>query len=201
MLKQYRVAEIFYSLQGEGANTGKPIVFVRFAGCNLNCAWCDTARVAGEELTGREIQQLAEGQARPGGKHSVIFTGGEPCLQLDEALLGLFKEWWRGLETNGTISLPALDAFNWVTVSPKGGAPVVVPAGQVDEYRYPIVAGDPCPAIPSGWAEAAYPFLYLSPVFDGLKLVPENVKWVVELCKENPQWRMSVQVHKLIGIP
>jgi len=184
----YYIHEIFYSLQGEGTNAGKPVVFIRFAGCNLNCGFCDTPRVKGKLMTANQILKYTKLVA-PKCKW-VIFTGGEPLLQLDTQIIDTFSEYWKGLETNGTRTIPA--GLDYVTVSPKGQLCEGNQQRSINELRYPIKHNDQCPPV-----EYHAEHRYLSPIFDGLDLNLQNLQWAIKLCKQNPVFSLSVQQHKL----
>jgi len=200
--KSYRIMEIFYSLQGEGANVGVPVVFVRFAGCNLQCPWCDQPVTDVVEMSAEEIINQARAADLYGTSKRVIFTGGEPLLQLSGELLSGFHHlgWWQGLETNGTLCIPE-DELDWVTVSPKVGAPLDASvAREVDEIRVPVTK-----ETGEGWLlhlRSAYPDAehILSPVFDGWEINQDNVRRALELAYRVEGWRVSVQLHKLLGI-
>lgn len=184
----YNIHEIFYSLQGEGANAGKPVVFVRFAGCNLNCSWCDTPKVKGTKMTAEQIF-TAVITASP-LCHSIIFTGGEPLLQIDNELIDTFLRYWKGVETNGTLPVPS--GFDWITISPKGSIHEANRRLKIDELRYPIKHNDKCPPIEHNAFHR-----YLSPIFNGNKPVKRNIDWAIMLCLMNPRFKLSVQQHKL----
>jgi 7-carboxy-7-deazaguanine synthase len=211
----YSVKEIFYTLQGEGANTGRPAVFCRFAGCNLwtgreedrssaVCQFCDTEFVgtdgpgggrfgSAEELAASVIAcwpSTNTGTARP----LVVCTGGEPLLQLDEAAVSAFHA--AGLEvaieTNGTIK--ALRGIDWVCVSPKAGADLVQRSGNELKLIYPQPGAEP-----ERFAALAFDNFYLQPM-DGDNR-EENTRKALNYCLEHPQWKLSLQTHKLLGIP
>lgn len=200
MTKRYQVKEVFYSLQGEGVRAGEPSLFVRFAGCNLACSAeregfdCDTDFVGGTAYTADELELLARRTADPECDW-VVFTGGEPALQLDRPLAQLFRAhgWFLAVETNGTRPLPM--GLDWVCCSPKPGAPVVLT--EVDEVKVVLAAGQPLPG--DGLRPLAKHYL-VSPAFEGDKLPPENLQWAIRLCLENPPWRLSVQQHKAWGV-
>jgi 7-carboxy-7-deazaguanine synthase len=208
----YLVKEIFYTLQGEGTHAGRPAVFCRFSGCNLwtgreahragaVCRFCDTDFVGtdgpggGRFKTARELATAVAGHW-PGtgrGQRFVVCTGGEPLLQLDDpAVDALHEEGFEvAVETNGTCHVPP--GVDWVCVSPKGGAEVI--AEQVDECKLVYPQPD---APPERFAGRGYPRLLLQPM-DG----PErerNTALAVQYCLEHPQWKLSVQTHKYIGI-
>ena len=207
----YTVKEIFYTLQGEGANAGRAAVFCRFAGCNLwtgreadreraVCRFCDTDFVGVGPDGGRfaTADALADAVASrwpdaAGGRPLVVCTGGEPLLQLDAA--GIEALHARGfevaVETNGTR--PAPPGLDWICVSPKAGAPLVLEAGDELKLVYPQEGGDPA-------RFAALPFrhYFLQPM-DGPELA-ENTRRAIEYCLANPRWRLSVQTHKVVGI-
>ncbi len=207
----YAVKEIFYTLQGEGAQTGRPSVFLRFAGCNLwsglerdragaVCDFCDTDFVGVDGEGGGKFdsaQALADAvKARwpGGGKPYVVCTGGEPLLQLDAPLIGALHEagFEIAVETNGTIEAPA--GLDWICVSPKADALVVQRAGNELKLVYPQLK-----ARPEDFAGLAFDFFFLQPM-DGPSL-PENTEAAINYCKRRPQWRLSVQTHKALGIP
>lgn len=185
MGKKYRVNEIFYSLQGEGFYTGTPAVFLRLSGCNRACPFCDTDFAA---FTPMEAGEIAQACAAYPARHLVV-TGGEPLLQLDSDLLRALKahRFYVQIETNGT--LPAPPEVDWVTCSPKD-APWGI--DRVDELK--IVFG----ACGNDPAETASHFnchhLFLQPLSGG------NIPQTVEYIKQHPQWRLSLQTHKLIDI-
>lgn len=212
---RYAVKEIFYTLQGEGANTGRAAVFCRFAGCNLwsgreedraraICWFCDTDFVGTDGPGGGKFSTacaLAGAVAnvwgehyRTGGRPLVVCTGGEPLLQLDEELLSALHD--RGfevaIETNGTqVPPPGID---WICVSPKSGAPLVLRTG--DELKLVF----PQPGVePEQFAGLYFRHFFLQPM-DG----PErerNTQLALRYCLDHPRWRLSLQTHKLLGIP
>lgn len=200
---QYALHEIFETLQGEGRNTGKPCVFVRFAGCNLQCPWCDTDYSATAHLSEAE---LLEAIARFPTK-SVIFTGGEPLLQPGlEALAQRLKArgYWLGIETNGTLEpSPALRAaLDYIATSPKLDAPLTLT--RAHEVRLVTAAG-----VTANWCRAIRAALpaedyYLSPCdCNGALQVRPAIELLGELNADHPTppWRLSLQTHKLAGIP
>ena len=191
-----KVTEIFYSLQGEGARAGEPSIFIRLAGCDLTCGFCDTEFESGKELTKEEL--LAEL-----GKYSqecfwIVWTGGEPTLQLTDEIVAYFKfqGYKQAVETNGNHPVPA--GLDWVAVSPKVAEHVLAknfPDG-VDELRYARHVGQL--AVPEPKIKAKQYFL--SPIFSGNKLNEDNLRHCVNLCLQNPKWRLSVQLHKLLRL-
>ena len=208
----YTVKEIFYTLQGEGANAGSAAVFCRFSGCNLwtgreedrsraVCQFCDTDFVGVGPDGGRfaEPQALAAAVANAwrGGESSdekfVVCTGGEPLLQLDEPLIEALHNlgFSVAVETNGTK--PAPRSIDWICVSPKAGAPLVQTSG--DEIK--LVFPQPN-AMHELFEEMEFENFFLQPL-DGAS-VEENTKLAVDYCMHHPQWRLSLQTHKLLGI-
>lgn len=195
----YKVNEIFYSLQGEGIHAGKPVVFVRFSGCNLKCSFCDTEHEKGRKYAAVEIYNEVRFIA-PNCK-SVVFTGGEPLLQLDKELLFWFSnnEYWTAIETNGSLANPVI-GLDWITVSPKGKLHKYWHWGRIDEFK--------CLVSSKGfWRRGSWGFRpanvenhVLSPIFDGDKLVQENLDWAIGFCLANREWRLTQQYHKLWGI-
>ncbi|MDR1504689.1 MAG: 7-carboxy-7-deazaguanine synthase QueE [Prevotella sp.] len=188
------VNEIFYSLQGEGGRTGEASVFIRLTKCNLACSFCDTDFADGDEMS---VDEILEAISVYPCKW-IIWTGGEPTIQLKDEHLAAFREhgYKQAIETNGTRRVPSL--IDYITCSPKQDYETIknrIPF--VHEIRMPIQAGDPVPDI-SIFPQADNYFL--SPVFDADKINVENVAYCVELIKQHPQWRLSLQTHKLIHI-
>ncbi len=207
----YAVKEVFYTLQGEGARAGRAAVFLRFAGCNLwsgreadrasaVCRFCDTDFVGMDGPGGGRFESaeaLAEAVAAhwPGGAAPyVVCTGGEPLLQVDEALIAALHA--RGfeiaVETNGTIAAPK--GLDWICVSPKSTAPIAQRAG--DELKLVFPQTD---ARPEHFEGLAFKHFFLQPM-DGPHL-NEATDAAVRYCMSHPRWRLSLQTHKLIGIP
>ncbi len=191
-----KVNEIFYSPQGEGARAGEMSVFIRLTGCNLTCGFCDTEFKSGKDMTVEEILDYVQGKF-PQAKW-VVWSGGEPTLQLTQEIVDEFAAagYLQAIETNGTNPVP--QGLNWVVVSPKVADHVVAknfPHG-VSELRYVRHAGQL--AVPAPTVIAQH--LYLSPMFDGNKVNKENLAHCLKLCAENPQWKLSLQLHKLIGV-
>jgi 7-carboxy-7-deazaguanine synthase len=209
----YAVKEIFYTLQGEGANTGRPAVFCRFTGCNLwsgreqdraeaTCTFCDTDFVGtdgpgGGRFSSPEALASAVADAWPAESSTgrfVVCTGGEPLLQLDVPLLEALhqKGFEVAVETNGTqIPPPGVD---WLCVSPKAGAELVVRSGEELKLVFPQSG-----ASPADFEELAFKHFFLQPM-DG----PErehNTRAALQYCLTHPRWRLSLQTHKLLGIP
>jgi len=196
-MSSYTVKEIFYTLQGEGAHAGRAAVFCRFAGCNLACEWCDTDFAHGSKFPGPTSLAAAIATHWPHTeprRRFVVLTGGEPLLQVDAALLEAlhlygFKV---AIETNGTRAvLPGID---WVCVSPKAGAPLVVHRGDELKLVYPQLGVDP-----ESFAELDFARFSLQPM-DGPNRY-ENTTRAVAYCKDHPRWQLSLQTHKILGIP
>ena len=209
----YAVKEIFYTLQGEGANTGRPAVFCRFAGCNLwtgretdrdsaVCRFCDTDFVGTDGSGGGKFPDAsalarAVAAAWPGGavgRRFVVCTGGEPLLQLDSDLLdALHAERFEvAVETNGTVEPPP--GIDWLCVSPKAGAPLVVRGGDELKLVYPQEGAEP-----SRFEALAFAEFFLQPM-DGPALAA-NTAAALSYCLAHPRWRLSLQTHKLLRIP
>lgn len=189
----YRVNEIFYSLQGEGFWTGTPMVFVRLSGCNLQCPFCDTDHQDGRPMTAEELVQAVRTE---GPCKRVCLTGGEPLLQADRELVDTLHlaGYKIHLETNGTRSVP--EGVDWVTLSPKedfmSGGKVVVE--KADELKLVLAPGTD----PAKWAgfPASWHFLQPCAAPDGSDNTAETVAYI----QEHPQWRLSLQTHKLLNI-
>lgn len=188
------INEIFYSLQGEGARAGEPSIFVRLSNCDLTCGFCDTEFLSGEEMTCEQL--LAEIKRFPG--KWIVWTGGEPTLQLNGDIVSFFKKagYKQAIETNGNNKVPV--GLDWVAVSPKVAEHVVkknFPDG-VDELRYVRHTGQR--GIPSPLIVAKHYFI--SPMFNGNMIDIDNLKHCTKLVLENPEWKLSVQTHKMMKI-
>jgi 7-carboxy-7-deazaguanine synthase (Cx14CxxC type) len=210
----YAVKEICYTLQGEGANTGRPAVFCRFAGCNLwtgreadraeaVCRFCDTEFVGtdgpgGGKFAASEGLAAAIAAAWPGGDPAsrplVVCTGGEPLLQLDPPLVDALHAagFEIAVETNGTVTSPA--GIDWLCVSPKAGAPLVVTAGDELKLVYPQEGAEP-----ERFAALGFRHFFLQPM-DG-PAREANTRAALRYCLSHPRWRLSLQTHKVLGIP
>lgn len=203
--KTYLVNEIFYSLQGEGVRAGTANIFVRFAGCNLQCALaeglkspggfdCDTEFTSGRRMTALDILAFIKAEF-PINASNIIFTGGEPALQVDMELLRFFKQkkYYLAIETNGTIDLSLYQPhmLNWITVSPKI-AEHCIKCLVCDEVKYVRNFGQ---SIPVTVIQAKHKLI--SPAFkpDGTS-DRKTIDWCINLCLQNPEWRISVQQHK-----
>ena len=208
----YAVKEIYYTLQGEGANVGRPAVFCRFAGCNLwsgreadrnsaICRFCDTEFVGTDGPGGGRFETpeaAADAVAAawpdgPSGDRFVVCTGGEPLLQLDEALIEALhgRDFTVAVETNGT--LPAPKGLDWICMSPKAGAGLVLREGNEVKFVYPQDGADP-----EDFAALSFSHFLLQPM-DGPNLA-ENTRAAIDYCLRHPQWRLSLQTHKIVGI-
>ena len=211
----YQVKEIFYTLQGEGARTGRAAVFLRFTGCNLwsgrekdrasaVCTFCDTDFVGTNGPGGGSFpnaNELADTVARcwsanatNDGQPYVVCTGGEPLLQLDEALIAALhaRSFEIAIESNGTLEAP--DGLDWICVSPKADAPLKLTRGNELKLVYPQPA-----ALPQRFEHLAFDHFFLQPM-DGSER-EANTRATVAYCLAHPQWRLSLQTHKLLGIP
>ncbi len=211
----YSVKEIYYTLQGEGAHTGRPAVFLRFAGCNLwsgreahraeaVCRFCDTEFVGtdgpggGKFARATDLARAARAlwpEAHVDNRPYVVCTGGEPLLQLDDALVAALHTvgFEIGVETNGTLEAP--DGIDWLCVSPKGAAPLALTEGDELKLVYPQVEPE---ARPENFEDLRFEHFYLQPL-DGPEL-EQNTKCAVEYCLAHPRWRLSTQTHKVLGI-
>lgn len=200
-MNKYRVNEVFFSIQGEGIRAGTAAVFVRFAGCNLKCTKesagfdCDTDYVCKVILPTESLwNRIREAWGDRPGQKWVIFTGGEPAIQLDNELLDAGRDHWKyAIETNGTIHLACFSMLDWVTVSPKSNA--VLDVSQCDEYKVVLEADGVIPIVPIPAQHCL-----LSPAFNGQEPDPAAIARCVELVKQDPRWRLSLQIHKLIGV-
>jgi 7-carboxy-7-deazaguanine synthase (Cx14CxxC type) len=225
----YSIKEIYYTLQGEGAQTGRPAVFCRFAGCNLwtgreadradaVCRFCDTdfvgtdgpgggrfATAADVAAACRTVWPVQRSEDRPLNSQPstlnsftthqlVVCTGGEPLLQMDEALIDAFHAagFEVAIETNGTIPAPA--GIDWICVSPKAGADLVQTSGDELKLVYPQPGAEP-----ERFARLDFTHFFLQPMDSQRR--EANTRAAAEYCLQHPQWRLSLQTHKLIGLP
>ena len=211
----YVVKEIYYTLQGEGVQVGRPAVFVRFTGCNLwsghesdrgqgpgMCsAWCDTDFLGTDGAGGghyRTAKAVTNVVARkwPMGTSSrpfVVCTGGEPLLQLDESLVAELRsrDFEVAIETNGTLMPPV--GIDWICVSPKAGSTLVLRVGQELKFIFPQATAEP-----DQYEDLDFGHFLLQPL-DG-PTREENMRMAVEYCLHHPKWRLSLQTHKFLGI-
>ena len=210
----YSVKEIVYTLQGEGARAGRAVVLCRFTGCNLwsgrekdrrisGCWFCDTdfLEMDGEsggkyETAGALFSEIAGKWPKTAcgeGKPYVVFTGGEPLLQLDVELIERCKTegWETGVETNGTIEAPP--GLDWICVSPKPRSELKQRSGNEIKIVFPMGVD------PSDFENLDFEHFFLQPLYDPVKT--ENTRRAAHYCLENPRWKLSLQIHKVIGLP
>jgi 7-carboxy-7-deazaguanine synthase (Cx14CxxC type) len=209
----YLVKEVYYTLQGEGARTGRAAVFLRFAGCNLwsgrekdrgdaVCKFCDTDFVGtngpggGSFPDAAELANVVESRwnCTSAGKRYVVCTGGEPLLQLDAPLIAALhgKGFEIGIESNGTMIAPR--GIDWICISPKANARLRQTHGNELKLVYPQAD-----APPERFAHLAFDYLFLQPMDSPER--EENTRAAIAYCLAHPQWRLSLQTHKLLGIP
>ena len=211
----YSVKEIYYTLQGEGARTGRPAVFLRFAGCNLwsgreqhresaVCRFCDTDFVGTDGPGGGKFESARELASAVAAKWPgdtalnnpyVVCTGGEPLLQLDAAAVDALHAsgFEVGVESNGTVAAPA--GIDWLCVSPKGSAMLNQRSGHELKLVFPQQEDD---ARPDRFVDLSFEHFYLQPLDDAD--LAANTHAAIDYCLEHPQWQLSLQTHKLIGI-
>lgn len=210
----YSIKEVFYSLQGEGFHSGRAAIFCRFSKCNLwtgreadranaVCQFCDTDFIGtdgqnGGKFTDAEAlcQHLLQFWPDSNIKPFVVLTGGEPLLQVDSALIGRLHHhnFEIAIETNGTKDAP--EGIDWVCMSPKANAPIILDKGNELKLVYPQVQ-----LMPEKVADLEFDFFYLQPMDDAdPKIQQANVKAALEYCLAHPKWQLSLQTHKLLGI-
>lgn len=211
----YSVKEAFYTLQGEGAQSGRPAVFCRFSGCNLwsgreqdrnlaVCDFCDTDFIGTDGAGGgkfknadelaQHLKNLWPGTASAKARPYAVCTGGEPALQLDTALIdALHQQGFEiAIETNGTLQLaPGID---WVCVSPKADTELVVTSGDELKLVYPQKKNHP-----QKFDSLKFAYYFLQPLYNDE--LQQNTQLCIDYCQQHPQWRLSLQTHKMIGIP
>lgn len=213
----YSIKEIFYTLQGEGANAGRAAVFCRFAGCNLwsgreadrasaQCQFCDTDFVGtdggggGKYTSASEVAKAIEAAAgdawhfERGASRLVVLTGGEPMLQVNPCLINALhaRDIEIAIETNGTMPVPR--SIDWICVSPKAGTTLVQTSGDELKLVYPQPK-----LLPDAVRSLDFTHLFLQPM-DG-PVQAANIAAAIAYCKANPEWRLSLQTHKIMGIP
>ena len=211
----YTVKEMYYTLQGEGAHAGRPAVFLRFAGCNLwtglekdrqhaTCTFCDTDFVGTDgpdggkfpdaEALAAKVASLWPDVHQDRSRPYVVCTGGEPLLQLDARLIDALhvRGFEIAIETNGTKEAP--DGIDWICVSPKANAPLVLTHG----HELKLVFRQP-EALPENFAHLPFDYFFLQPM-DGPD-VQKHTQSAIAYCMQHPQWRLSLQTHKLLDIP
>ena len=213
-MSSYKIKELFYTLQGEGAQAGRPAVFCRFSGCNLwsgreedrhkaICKFCDTDFWGTDGLNGGRYptpEALAEKvnslwPAQGGGKKYIVCTGGEPLLQLDTALVSALKEhgFEVAVETNGTVPPPK--GLDWICVSPKADTELVIRSGHELKLVYPQPGAEP-----ERYAKLDFNHFYLQPM-EAEGLTASHTQQTLAYCLEHPQWKLSLQTHKILDIP
>lgn len=211
MARNYKIKEIFYTIQGEGAQSGRPAVFVRFSGCNLwtgreedrsnaICQFCDTDfwgmdGINGGSYTAEElIKMILEIWGENAEPPFIVITGGEPLLQLDQTLVDSLhaSHIEIAIETNGTITAPV--GIDWICVSPKAGATVIQRTGNELKIVYPQSDLDPL-----DFEQWDFEVFSIQPMYsDRLK---ENTNAAIAFCMQHPKWTLSIQIHKLLGLP
>lgn len=203
----YTVKEIFYTLQGEGRYAGRAAVFCRFTGCNLwsgrekdraiaNCKFCDTDFIGGEKFKTPQalVDKIIKTWEATDNDHKfVVCTGGEPLLQLDTPLINAFHEagFEIAIETNGTLAAP--EEIDWICVSPKADMTLKITTGDELKLVYPQIENTP-----SNFEHLDFKYFYLQ-ALDGPEL-EKNLKLAIDYCLKHPQWRLSLQTHKIIGL-
>ncbi|OUW06243.1 MAG: 7-carboxy-7-deazaguanine synthase [Betaproteobacteria bacterium TMED156] len=208
----YQIKEIFYTLQGEGINSGRPAVFCRFSGCNLwsgkpldrdnaICKFCDTdfvgtnGSLGGKYNSANKLSKtISEIWPKKNNiKKFVVLTGGEPMLQVDKNLIDALHlyEFEVAVETNGTISCP--DIVDWICVSPKYGSKLIQKKGEELKLVFPQNG-----VYPNKFLNLDFKYFLIQPMDGPLAL--ENTKKAIDFCKNNPKWQLSIQSHKLLGI-
>lgn len=188
----YKINEIFYSLQGEGTYTGTPAVFIRFSGCNLQCDFCDTEHADYNEMS---LEELMDEVDRYKEVETIILTGGEPALQVDEALIEALHEENRfiAIETNGTHALP--EGIDWVTCSPKGMKPLKL--NRMDELKVVYIGQDVETIYNKVCEQYDLMDAYLQPCTQ--KNGSANIRETIDYILAHPHWSLSLQTHKLVG--
>lgn len=198
-MKKYNVNEIFYSLQGEGMFVGTPVLFVRFSGCNLKCLFCDTSHSKASEMTADDIMSHLDKLSSK--CRIIVLTGGEPMLQVDVELLAVLRsKYLINIETNGTkeISEEMFDFFDHITVSPKTGGEWI----QKEGGELKVVYTGQTKKELSEFFDSSFTNYYLQPCFierhEGV--TRSLTEMAIDICKEDPRWKLSIQTHKMLKI-
>lgn len=212
-MSSYKIKEIFYSIQGEGYQAGRPAIFCRFSGCNLwsgreidrdtaICRFCDTDFVRADGVNGGIYKTSEELVLKTKSLLTtssntlplLVFTGGEPLLQLNEQLIATFHNegFELAIETNGT--LPLIPGLDWICVSPKANAPLLIESGNEIKLVYPQAG-----IKPGELENLDFEHFFLQPM-DGPDL-EKNTEQALKYCMENPKWKLSLQLHKILGLP
>lgn len=204
-MKQYRVNEIFYSIQGEGFHAGTPAIFIRFSGCNLNCPFCDTDFKEYTLMTEDEILdkvvEVSNGQC-----YFIVLTGGEPTMQIDESLLNKLDDFYIAMESNGTyrtqVSAKCQDRIDWVTISPKSlYTKCELRTYDCDELKYVLDDVVDENKIIEQAENIHCKHFYIQPCDTGDK---ERNQKIIERCvnfvKNNPEWKLSLQLQKILNV-
>jgi 7-carboxy-7-deazaguanine synthase (Cx14CxxC type) len=210
--KRYKIKEIYYTLQGEGFHTGRPAIFCRFSGCNLwsgreedrhkaICQFCDTDfwgtdGILGGRYSGKELlEQIKELWPEDFRNHPifVVCTGGEPMLQIDQELIDIFHEGGIhiAIETNGTLKVPA--TIDWICMSPKAGTEIIQQSGNEIKIVQPQMGIDP-----KDFEEMDFDHFFIQPLDDEAQ--EDNIQEAIRYCLDNPKWKLSLQVHKVLNI-
>lgn len=185
-----KVNEIFYSIQGEGARVGEPSIFIRLAECNLSCIFCDTEFSSYKEMSLDEIKT----ECKKYPSKWIIWTGGEPSLQLTDEIVDYFKEWKQAIETNGSNKIP--ENLDWICISPKVAEHVLKRNfTKANELKYVLHAGKQIPR-----PEIKADHYFISPMFKGDRIEKETLEHCIKLCLENPEWKLTLQSHKIWGV-
>lgn len=206
----YAIKEIYYTLQGEGFHAGRPAVFCRFSGCNLwsglekdrataICKFCDTDFWGTDGQNGAKynltdlVQKCQDIWGNPDERAFIVFTGGEPALQLDAALIAAFHaaNFEIAIETNGTLALP--DGIDWVCVSPKADSEIIITKGDELKLVYPQKEHTP-----EQYQDLDFGHFYIQPLDDHKR--SHNTRQSIEFCLANPKWKLSIQTHKVLQI-
>lgn len=211
-MDRYKIKDMFYTLEGEGANVNKPIVIVELAGCNLSCPFCDLDIAVRREMTAEEIRKDVEKlslnyidvDGEITGEPFVLLTGGEAMIQVDKELIDELRKsefsYQIGLETNGTIELGDIEV-DYIIVRPKPGAPIVITEGDELKVVYPVGV-DPAQFNNLNF-KRFFVTPWIAPCLDKMSIVDmraDNIMACINYCLRNPQWSFSIQSHKIYGI-
>lgn len=210
MSKNYKIKELYYTIQGEGFHSGRPAVFCRFSGCNLwsglekdrdtaICKFCDTDFWGtdgenGGKYSAIELAKKIRSLYPDSTKAFVVCTGGEPALQMDQDLVDVFHDFniEIAIESNGTLELPG--GIDWICVSPKANTELTIKKGHELKLVFPQIENTP-----QQFERLDFEHFYLQPLDDENQMI--NTELCIDYCKQNPKWKLSLQTHKFLGIP
>ena len=201
--KKYKINEIFYSVQGEGFHMGMPAIFIRFAGCNLNCGYCDTKNDANYEYDLSSLLEIVNDISRQYNTNNIILTGGEPTLQIDAPIINnLYLKYKIYLETNGSKEVEDIEKVDYIVCSPKKDVKINIQ--RIDELKLVLAQGDKIDNYINLIGHKIHREIknfYISPVHViSNNIFKENIDYCFDLLKDNSRYKLTYQIHKILGL-